>query len=146
MAATVPESGDPIAVPDDLSELDDLGDPAGGVGTEIYGGSATSSIDVSAGCVTLINVFTVAPENQARLIELLEQATAEVIRHQPGFISANLHAGLDGTRVANYAQWASVDDMNAMLASPECRPHLQECAAIADSEPFVYRVSSVHHR
>lgn len=143
MAATVPEPGGTIDVPDDISELGGLGDETI---TEIAFEAASSSIEVSAGCVTLINVFTVAPEKQGRLIELLEQATRTVIRQQPGFISANLHAGLDGNRVANYAQWASVDDMNAMIADPECRSHLDECSAISESAGYVYRVSSVTHR
>jgi hypothetical protein len=34
--------------------------------------------------ITLINVFTVEPQNQERLIEILEQATEEVMRHLPG--------------------------------------------------------------
>ena len=114
--------------------------------TEIAAGAAASTIDVGADCVTLINVFTVEPENQARLIELLESATESVIRHQPGFISANLHAALDGVRVTNYAQWASVEDMQAMLDDPGCQPHLRECSAIAESDPHVYRVASVHRR
>lgn len=54
--------------------------------------------------VTLINVFTVAREHQQALLDLLEQATCEVMAKQPGFISANFHKSLDGTRVVNYAQ------------------------------------------
>ena len=46
--------------------------------------------------MTAINVFTVAPENQARLIELLRLATESSIRHVPGFMAAALHRGLDG--------------------------------------------------
>ncbi len=67
-----------------------------------------SSISEGAPVLTVINVFSVAPERQSALVELLERATREVVRHQPGFVSANLHVGLDGDRVANYAQWASV--------------------------------------
>jgi hypothetical protein len=33
--------------------------------------------------ITLINVFTVEPQNQERLIKILEQATEEVMRHLP---------------------------------------------------------------
>jgi hypothetical protein len=29
------------------------------------------------------------------------------MRHRPGFISANIHASLDGTRVVNYASGAA---------------------------------------
>jgi hypothetical protein len=35
---------------------------------------------------------------------LLAEATEEVISRQPGYVSANIHWSLDGTRVTNYAQ------------------------------------------
>ncbi len=54
--------------------------------------------------VTLINVFTVAPEDQQRLLDLLAEATGSVMNKLPGFVSANLHKSLDGKRVVNYAQ------------------------------------------
>jgi heme-degrading monooxygenase HmoA len=57
--------------------------------------------------VTLINVFTVAPHEQQRLVEVLVDATQSVMRKQPGFVSANIHRSLDGRRVTNYAQWRS---------------------------------------
>ena len=41
--------------------------------------------------VTLINVCTMAPENQQRLLDLLVEATESVMRGLPGFVSANLH-------------------------------------------------------
>src|SRR5438128_2300680 len=40
--------------------------------------------------VTLINVFTVAPKDQQRLVDLLVEATKEVISKQPGYVSAKL--------------------------------------------------------
>ena len=57
--------------------------------------------------VTLINVSNVAPEDQQRLVGVLVDATQRVMRYQQGFISANIHRILDGTRVTNYAQWQS---------------------------------------
>jgi heme-degrading monooxygenase HmoA len=67
--------------------------------------------------LTLINVFTVAPERQDVLIAHLQDATEQVMRHQRGFVSANIHASLDGTRVVNYAQWQTRQDFEAMLAN-----------------------------
>jgi hypothetical protein len=49
--------------------------------------------------VTLINVFTVAPEDQQHLVDVLVDATQAVMRHQQGFISANIHRSLDGTEL-----------------------------------------------
>ena len=69
--------------------------------------------------VTLINVFTVAPEDQQRLVDVLVDATQSVMRKQPGFISANIHRSLDGTRVTNYAQWRSREAFEAMLGERE---------------------------
>ncbi len=68
--------------------------------------------------VTLVNVFTVAPENQQRLVEMLVEATEKTMKLVPGFVSANIHKSLNGARVANYAQWRSREDFEAMLKSP----------------------------
>jgi|KBSMisStandDraft_5_1062788.scaffolds.fasta_scaffold412719_2 quinol monooxygenase YgiN len=102
------------------------------------------SIAVDAQVVTLINILEVAPERLSTLVAILEKATDEVMRHQPGFISANLHCSLDGTRVANYAQWRSVEDFERMFANPEVQVHIREATAIAKATPVLYRVNSVH--
>ena len=68
--------------------------------------------------VTLVNVFTVAAENQQRLIDLLIQATEQTMKHLPGFVSASIHRSFDGTKVVNYAQWCSRADFDAMRQSP----------------------------
>lgn len=48
--------------------------------------------------LTLINVFTVAPENQDKLVAILIDATEQTMKQMPGFISANIHRGLDGKK------------------------------------------------
>ena len=48
--------------------------------------------------ITLINVFSVDSGRQDQLIQLLYEATE---KDQPGFVSANIHKSLDGTRVVN---------------------------------------------
>jgi len=68
--------------------------------------------------VTLINVFTVSPENQQKLVDMLLEATQATMRHVPGFVSASIHKSADGTRVANYAQWRRAEDFEAMLRDP----------------------------
>src|SRR6266481_1503694 len=54
--------------------------------------------------VTLINIFTVSPENQQKLVDMLIEATEKTMQYIPGFVSASFHKSADGTRVANYAQ------------------------------------------
>src|SRR5215217_5569418 len=94
--------------------------------------------------VTLINVFTVAPEDQQRLVDVLVDATETVMRKQQGFVSANIHRSLDGTRVTNYAQWRSREAFEAMLRNPEAAEHMGEAARIAERfEPHLYEVSFV---
>lgn len=104
-----------------------------------------TTIEPGAPVMTLINVFTVAPERQRELVELLDTATEEVMRHLPGFVSANIHASLDGAHVANYAQWRSEEDFKAMLTSPVAQEHMQAALAMAKAEPVLYTVESSHH-
>jgi quinol monooxygenase YgiN len=104
----------------------------------------TTTIAKGAQCVTLVNVFVVEPTKQQRLVEVLVEATETTMRHLPGFISANIHKSLDGTRVVNYAQWRSVDDFQAMLKNPEAIPHMQQAASLAASfDPNLYEVVEV---
>jgi quinol monooxygenase YgiN len=94
--------------------------------------------------VTLINVFTVAPERQQQLLDVLIEATEAVMRHQLGFVSANIHRGLDGAHVANYAQWRSRADFEAMLADPAAQAHLARARALATAEGHLYEVVATH--
>ena len=92
--------------------------------------------------VTLINVFTVEPEDQHSLVDLLVEATEATMSDQPGYVSANIHRSLDGTKVTNYAQWRSRDDFEAMLGRADARVHMAEAAKLASSfEPQLYEVA-----
>src|SRR5580704_17206193 len=90
---------------------------------------------------TLINTFTVEPERAEQLLEVLSRATEETMRHLPGFVSANLHLSLDRKQVANYAQWRSRGDFEAMLKNPSAQGHMTDAAAIATSfTPILYEL------
>ena len=94
--------------------------------------------------VTLINVFTVRPEHQQRLLGVLVNTTQTVMRNQPGYVSASIHKSLDGTRVTNYVQWRSREAFEAMFSSPQAIEHMQEAEMIAEKfEPHLYEVSFV---
>ncbi len=90
--------------------------------------------------LTLINVFTVEPANQQRLIDLLTDGTKRSVRYAPGFISARLHRSLDGTKVTMYAQWRSIADYEAMRADAAPLLYLHQALAIAKLEPGMYKV------
>src|SRR5690349_8690262 len=91
--------------------------------------------------VTLVNVFTVSPERQQQLADLLVEATGSVMNQLHGFVSANIHRSLDGTRVVNYAQWRHVEDFEAMLRDPTAQEHIQAATRLAERvEPHLYEV------
>jgi quinol monooxygenase YgiN len=93
--------------------------------------------------LTVINVFTVSPENQGRLVELLTRATESTVRHVPGFISATLHQSLDGVKVTMYAKWRSWDDYQRMRENTTASPFLTEALTFSSFEPGFYRVVKV---
>ncbi|MGE2712579.1 antibiotic biosynthesis monooxygenase family protein [Mycolicibacterium litorale] len=102
-------------------------------------------IDENSPFATLINVFTVEPQNATALIDLLNQATEEVMRFQDGFRSANIHLSTDRTRVVNYAQWDSAEAYRRMLADPVAREHMASAAELAVGfDPHLYTVEAVH--
>lgn len=107
----------------------------------------TATIDVQAGCLTLINVYEVEPERQAALARELAEATERTIRHQPGFISISVHSSIDGNKVVNYAQWASKEHFESFMKKPETQEQLKHFAVLAKSvSPSLYTVSSVVSR
>jgi heme-degrading monooxygenase HmoA len=96
------------------------------------------------GYYTLINVFTVAPEDQERIYDVIIEATG-IIQQFPGFVSANVHKSYDGTRVVNYAQWRSKDEFDAMRRHPDVQDHFKACRAITDDiVPIFCEVAHVH--
>lgn len=95
--------------------------------------------------MTLINVFTVEPDRQQELVDLLVEATDAVMRELPGFVSANIHRSDDGRRVVNYAQWRSRADFDAMRSDPRAIPHMHRAAELAQFDPIVCEVVHVRH-
>jgi quinol monooxygenase YgiN len=99
-----------------------------------------STISTDRELVTLINVFEVDPEHQDELVRVLVEATEAVMSKLPGYISANIHRSLDGSRVANYAQWESREAFEAMLRRPEARQHMDVATRLATATPVLYDV------
>lgn len=89
--------------------------------------------------ITLINVFTVEPARQQELLDLLARAT-EIVRFEPGFVSANLHRSIDGSKVTMYAQWRSIEDYQAMRENPAPLRYFEQAVAFARFEPGMYEV------
>lgn len=105
------------------------------------------TIEAGGEGVTLVNLYEVAPERQEELVKLLGEVTEAAIRHQPGFVSVSVHASLEGTRVVNYAQWATKEDFDRMLKLPETQVQFRRLAGVARSvAPTLYRVAAIHVR
>ena len=97
-------------------------------------------ISKEANFLTLINVFTVEPINQQKLVDLLILATESSVRKVTGFISSSLHRSIDGTKVTMYAQWKSSEDYQNMRNNSSASPYLDEALKIAKFEPGMYEV------
>jgi quinol monooxygenase YgiN len=90
--------------------------------------------------LTLINVFTIDPANQQKLVDLLTKATDEIKGNTKGFISSALHRSLDGGKVTMYAQWESLEDYQAMRSNPMASPYLDQALEMARFDPGMYEV------
>lgn len=94
---------------------------------------------------TVITTFEMTPGTAADLMEALQSAYAEVIRHQPGFLGAALHMNDAQTRIANYSKWRRREDFMAMLRTPEMRERNRVIAGLCSRfEPVMYDVVGVY--
>ncbi len=84
-------------------------------------------------------MFTVAPENQQRLIDILTTATLGSVDQEPGFISATLHRSFDGSKVTMYAMWKDAEAYAAMRRKP-AGDALAQALKIAQFEPGLYQI------
>lgn len=94
---------------------------------------------------TVITTFEMTPATAHELMELLQAAYDQVIRHQPGFLTASLHMNDAMTRICNYSQWQRRADYQAMLRTPEMRERNRVINTLCrDFEPVMYEVVGVY--
>ena len=102
-------------------------------------------LDPNDGYLVLINTFTVDPSKADDLLKVLSEATENGMRQRQGFISANLHISQDKRHVANYVQWRSQADLDAMMSDPSAREHMGKAAALAETfDPIYYELRESH--
>src|SRR4051794_2413620 len=104
-----------------------------------------TTITTNSQVSTSITLFTVAAENQQRLVDLLVRAAKEVIQKQPGFISISVHKSLDKTHVVSYSQWESRQAFDDVLQHATVIPYVQKILEIATIRPNFYEVVTVIH-
>lgn len=105
-----------------------------------------TTIAENADLVTVINVFRVEPRNQQKLLDILARAAETSVRDLPGFVSAALHRGVDGTRVTMYGQWESEEHYQRYLSMRSNRgaaSYVEQVLAIAEFDPGTYEVVKV---
>lgn len=114
-----------------------------------YGASEKSkpetAIRIGADVTTLVNVFTVEPDNQQKLVQVLREGTESFFSKQPGFISSSVLTSKDGRRAINYSQWRSTKDIENFRGNPYFAPYVQRIAALAKSESILCDVVDIHH-
>ena len=97
----------------------------------------TLSLDNSL--TTVIIIFSVKPEQQQELIETIQEFLTTV-KNQPGFVSANLHKSIDGVKVANYAQWESLEDFEAFRNNQEVQAKAEKLWSFDRPDSHVYEI------
>lgn len=104
-----------------------------------------TTLNPKDGYFTLINTFAVEPAKAEELLKILSEATEHGMRQRPGFVSANLHVSLDRKHIANYVQWRSKADNDAMMNDPEAQKHMRKAAETATAfDPIYYELRESH--
>ena len=104
-----------------------------------------TTIEVTKKVSTLINILTVEPESQQKLIKLLRDNTESVVSRLDGWISTSFIAGKDQRQVVIYSQWRDVASVEAMQANPEMVAYFPRIAALAAFDSFAGDVVYNHH-
>jgi quinol monooxygenase YgiN len=92
-----------------------------------------TTLHPSAGYITIINRYAVAPERAEELVDLLVRATVETMRYLPGFAAATVRMSVDRTQLVNYTQWRNRESIESAGADPKVAALLREAAQIADA-------------
>ena len=104
-----------------------------------------TTIAVTKEVTTLINILTVEPENQQKLIKLLRTNTENVITKLDGWISTSFIAADDQRHVVIYSQWRDLASVKAMRTNPEMAAYFPRIAALAAFDSFAGEVVYTHH-
>jgi len=95
-----------------------------------------ATIAVTKEITTLINILTVEPENEPKLIELLRENTENIVSALDGWVSTSFIVAKDKCRVAIYSQWRDLASVEAMQANPKMRAYFPRIAALAAFDGF----------
>lgn len=88
--------------------------------------------------ISVINVITVSRPLQETMVKAAEQMLHQVMRRQPGFLSAAVYRSADGRRVTVLAQWESAEAFNRASRNPAVVSQMRAFLEIAQLEWHVY--------
>ena len=102
-----------------------------------------TQLEEDVGAVILLNKFTVNIEDVDQFLKVFA-ATTEVLKQQPGFISAQLHRGIAGScTIINYAVWESAEHFKRAFNSPEFRSSVADLPASTVMSPHLFKKVAV---
>jgi quinol monooxygenase YgiN len=104
-----------------------------------------TTIAVTKEVTTLINILTVEPENQQKLIELLRDNTENVVSRLDGWMSTSFIAAKDQRHVVIYSEWRDFASVEAMRANPDMVAYFPRMAALAAFDGLAGDVVYNHH-
>ena len=88
--------------------------------------------------VVLVNLFTVAEADIPALMAAWEK-DAHWMKHQPGFISTQLHRAIGGScMLMNYAVWETVEHFRAAFTHPDFIRALDAYPSSAIATPHLF--------
>ena len=100
-------------------------------------------LTIEAAPVILVNVFTLAKADEPAFLKIW-QDDAAFMKHQPGFISAQLHRAIgDSPTYLNYAVWESSAAFRAAFANPEFQSKLAAYPSSAVAAPHLFQKVTV---
>lgn len=105
----------------------------------------TTTSAMTKEATTLINVLTVEPEHQQKLINLLRESTEGVVSKLDGWISTSFIAAKDERHVVIYSQWRDFASVEAMQSNPEMIAYFPRVAALAAFDSFAGTVVYNNH-
>ena len=96
-------------------------------------------LNEDVGPIMQINKFNVDKEEVDQFLKAFTE-TAEVLKNESGFISAQLHRGIGGSCVfLNYEVWESVGDFKRAISDPKFISSLAELPPSTVMSPHLFK-------
>lgn len=102
-----------------------------------------SQLESKAGPIVMLNIFRI-DANDVEAFERHWAVAAAFMKIQKGFISQQLHRGLDDAPVyMNYGVWESAADLQAVFRSPQFQAMRDGYPKSAKATPYLFQMQAV---